>query len=258
MKENYIEKKFQIINSFKKGSENYNEILGNINNGKDYKKTDRNIYNLYIPFTAAKRKEKYNKILLLIHGGGWMKGNKEELNDLCEMYVEMEFIVASIEYTLLDEGISEEYNIYKILDEITTAMKSIKNELKKEGFNEDKLEVAIGGHSAGAYLSLLYSYKIKNPPIPIKFVINLSAPTSLEYEHRLMLATFNDTLDSIDSPSWHIAKIEGRIISLDYNCMNELPLLIFMNVWLGRKKHEDFNEVILDNNNTLIINKENN
>ena len=75
---------------------------------------------------------------------------------------------------MLDEDISEEYNIYKILDEITTAMKSIKNELKKEGFNEDKLEVAIGGHSAGAHLSLLYSYKIKNPPIPIKFVINLS------------------------------------------------------------------------------------
>ena len=51
-----------------------------------------------------------------------MKGNKEQLNDLCEMYV-----VASIEYTLLDEDISEEYNIYKILDEITTVMKSIKN-----------------------------------------------------------------------------------------------------------------------------------
>ena len=72
---------------------------------KIIKKTDSNIHDLYIHFTAAKKKEKYNKILLLIHGGGWMKGNKKELNDLCEMYIEMEFIVASIEYTLLDEDI---------------------------------------------------------------------------------------------------------------------------------------------------------
>ena len=60
-----------------------------------------------------------------------------------------------------------------------------------------------------------------------------------------MLATFNDTLESIDSPSLQIAKMEGRIIPLDYNSMNEFALLIFMNVWLGRKKHEDFNEMIL-------------
>ena len=245
-----------IINSFKEGSENYNELLGNINNGNDYKKTDRNVYDLYIPYTATKRKEKYNKILLLVHGGGWIRGNKEEMNDLCEMYVEMDFIVVSIEYTLLNEEFSEEYNVYKILDEITTAMKSIKNELKKEGFNEDKLELVIGGHSAGAHLSLLYAYKIKNPPIPIKFVINLCAPVSLEYEHWVMLKTFNDTLESIDSQSLQLAKMEGRIIPLNMDYMNDIGLILIMNVWQGLKKLEDFDEMLIENDNNTIINKE--
>ena len=36
-----------IENTFKKNGDNYNESMGEINNGTDYKKNDRNIYDLY-------------------------------------------------------------------------------------------------------------------------------------------------------------------------------------------------------------------
>ena len=64
-------------------------------------------------------------------------------------------------YTLLN-GNYKEYNVYKILDEITTALKGIKNIQGRKGFNETKLELIVSGGSAAAHLSLLYSYVIKN------------------------------------------------------------------------------------------------
>lgn len=45
-----------IKNSFKKGAENYIEEFGNVNNGKDYEETDRDNFDLSIPYTAAKKK----------------------------------------------------------------------------------------------------------------------------------------------------------------------------------------------------------
>ena len=44
----------KIENSFKKGGDNYNEDIGNLNNGLDYEKNDRNIYDLYFPENAEK------------------------------------------------------------------------------------------------------------------------------------------------------------------------------------------------------------
>ena len=57
-------------------------------------------------------------------------------------------------YTLLVKKYNE-YNIFRILDEITSCIDNIKTELKNEGFDENKLELALGGASSGAHLSLL-------------------------------------------------------------------------------------------------------
>ena len=53
-----------IENSFKQeGGENYNERIGNLNDGNDYNKNDRNIYHLYIPQYALDRKNQTNGII---------------------------------------------------------------------------------------------------------------------------------------------------------------------------------------------------
>ena len=56
-----------IINSFKINGDNYNEEIGNINNGSDYSETDRNKYTLFIPYSAKKNKDKFNSIILFIY-----------------------------------------------------------------------------------------------------------------------------------------------------------------------------------------------
>ena len=122
-----------------------------------------------------KRKNKYNKIFLMIHGGGWVHGEKMNVKEMCKNLEKYAFISASMSYTLLNSTYKET-NMFRLIDEITSTIKGIKSLLKKEGFDENKLELAIGGGSAGAYLSMLYSYMIKNHPIPIRFIYNGVGP----------------------------------------------------------------------------------
>ena len=208
-KESYNEKRSNIsyaninniiINTFKKGGKNFIEEIGNINEGFDYEKNELNIYDLYIPYSATKRKDKYNKIILFIHGGSWIGGKKENMNYLCKYYLKYEFITATMEFNPLKRK-SINHSVFRILDEISATILSIKNYLKNEGFNENKLEMAIGGGSSGGHLSLLYAYYFKENPIPIKFVINICGPVTLELEYWFQINNFNETLENIDQNS---------------------------------------------------------
>ncbi len=58
-----------IMNSFKKGGINYRDEIGDLNSGKDYPKNERNIYDLYIPYSALNKKDIANGVFLFIHGG---------------------------------------------------------------------------------------------------------------------------------------------------------------------------------------------
>jgi acetyl esterase/lipase len=176
-----------IENSFKNGGDNYNGDIGNINNGSDYEKNDRNIYDLYIPKKAKNRKNEVNGIILWIHGGSWIGGDLKEVNSLCEFTNQIGYISANVEYTILSNTYKT-FNIFRILDEITASIKAIKKELKKRGFNENKLKLAIGGYSAGGHIVLLYSYLIKDIDIiPIQFVVDFVGPIGLDPKYFYML-----------------------------------------------------------------------
>ena len=55
-----------VPNTYKKNGLNYFEELGEVNEGKDYTKHDVNVYDLYIPYSSLKRKDKHNGINILI------------------------------------------------------------------------------------------------------------------------------------------------------------------------------------------------
>lgn len=67
------------------------------------KQMKKKVYDLYFPYPATKRKDKHNKILLFVHGGGWIGGNKEQNDIFCRTYSSQGFITATIGYTLLME-----------------------------------------------------------------------------------------------------------------------------------------------------------
>ena len=240
----------KIRNSFKVGGENYNKILGNINNGNDYEESDRDNFDLCIPYNITKRKSKYNKILLMIHGGGWVHGQKMNVEEICKNLEKLGFISASMSYTLFN-GTYKETNMFRLIDEITSTIKGIKLLLKKEGFDENKLELAIGGGSAGAHLSMLYSYmiNIKDHPIPIKFIYNTVGPVTLEPKYYLSTKIYNDSLNNIEPEDIENALTNDKLMSMNENpnvLMKNNHLLSFMNLALGREFNDSFNEMFSD------------
>ena len=234
----------KIINTFKENGTNYNESIGNINNGSDYDENERNIYDLYIPYYATKRHDQNNGIILFIHGGSWIEGYKELMGNFCKEYAQMGYITATMSYTLLN-GYYKDYNIFRILDEITSCIESIVEQLKMREFNEDKLKIAIAGYSAGGHLTLLYTYLMQNSPITIEFAINVCGPISLEPKYFYKLAKFNDTLDDLYLPDIQEALESKRIVRINEQ---DLTLLYFMNIFIGQKySQSDLNEMVFDN-----------
>ena len=241
----------KIINSFKKGGINYNEEIGDINNGNDYSKNERNYYDIYIPYSSLKRKNKKNGIILFIHGGAWVKGKNKDIEFLCSRYAKYGYITATMNYTLLRKEFKE-YNIFRIIDEITACIDNIKTELKNEGFDENKLELALGGISAGAHLSLLYGYSMKNSPIPIKFIINIVGPLSLEPDFWYKIDEDKEPLESIEPIDIENAIKEKKIVPIFEK--DESMLIKFMNSFIGDKYSEkEINEILINKK----INKEN-
>ena len=189
-----------IKNSFKEGGENYRKEIGNLNNGKDYTENERDNFDLCIPKILLLNKSDYNTIFLSIHGGGWMGGNKMDVLESCNSGIYKNFIIASMSYTLL-RGQYKEYNIFRILDEITAVLRTLKRFLINKGFDGNKLELIIQGGSAGAHLSLLYSYMIKNTPIPIKFILNGVGPVTVDPEDFLTTLPGSAPLEDISPES---------------------------------------------------------
>ena len=135
----------------------------------------------------------------------------------CSRYAKCGYITSTMNYTLLIKKYKE-YNIFRILDEITACINNIKSQLKKEGFEETKLEIALGEASAGAHLSLLYGYSIKNSPLPVKFVINIVGLVSLEPEGWYLIDKDREPLDNIEPDDIENA-IKEKIIVKEFEKM---------------------------------------
>ena len=238
-----------IKNSFKKGGENYIPEIGNLNNGNDYKENERDNFDLCIPKSALQNKNNYQTIVLIIHGGGWVGGKKSDVLETYKNGLFKNFILASMSYTILN-GKYKEYNIFRIIDEITAVLTTLKRFLINKGFDGNKLELIIQGGSAGAHLSLLYSYMIKNTPIPIKFIFNGVGPISVNPDDFLTTLPGREPLEDIEPEEIKKALIENRIIPMNGNetgvNMNKTILMMFMNGWLGRPLDKDLDKIFYD------------
>ena len=232
-----------ILNTYKKNGDNYNEEIGEIYNGEDYPKNERNYYDLYIPYSSLKRKDKYNGIMLFIHGGAWKLGHKGHISYFCSRYAKYGYITATMNHTYLNKKYKG-YSIFRIMDEITCCIQNIKEYLKNEGFNENKLELSIGGISSGAHLSLLYGYSIKNSPIPIKFTINIVGPLTLDSDYWYKIKN-DEVLDNIEPIDIENALKEKKIIKMSKNGLNLLKL---MNNFIGGKyTDQEINNMLTNN-----------
>ena len=117
------------------------------------------------------------------------------------------------------------------MDEIRACLENIKENLKIEGFDDTKLEIAIGGMSSGAHLASLYGYSFKNSPIPTSFSFLILYQNSGSKDKTPDKLIINLTLDNIDIKDIDEAIKENKIIKMRSDD-NWLPL---MNNFIGGK-----------------------
>ena len=100
-------------------------------------------------------------IFLFIHGGGWNEGDKSIHHADSQYFCNLGYICATMNYRFVADDIS----VFDELDDITSALKILKQKCLKYGVNAEKL--ILSGGSAGGHLSLLYAYTRKEEA-PVK------------------------------------------------------------------------------------------
>lgn len=132
---------------------------------------ERQVVDLFIPNDASGDLG----LVLFIHGGAWIAGDKESYEGGMEYgATNLGIATASVNYRY----ISEDVDLLDVLDDIDAALAQIKEKGAEAGVNINK--VLLTGDSAGGHLSLLYAYARKNtaPVTPVAVVSN-SGPTDL-------------------------------------------------------------------------------
>ncbi len=165
-------------------------------------------------------------VIVFVHGGGWVTGDKSNLErtpNILNFFLDQGFIVANVNFRLVEKSTSSKVKYYDQLDDIASSIKWLsKNIQKYGGMNDDYILV---GYSSGAHLvSLLAtdtSY-LRNkglsidiikavaawdvPAYDIPSAIKLMAGTSLEPKIRFNEVLFGTSRgDQVKaSPLYHV------------------------------------------------------
>jgi dipeptidyl aminopeptidase/acylaminoacyl peptidase len=112
-------------------------------------------------------------LVVVVHGGGWSTGDKNELTWLLNGMKQRGFAVANINYRLT---LNTPDNYKMQLDDVDSAVQFTLRQSSVYTFNGQKLYIV--GHSAGGHLSLAYTYT-RNANGKIKAAGSMAGPTDL-------------------------------------------------------------------------------
>ena len=114
-------------------------------------------------------------LILSIHGGAWIGGDKEVYKDAIGYCANnLGYAAAALNYRYINEDIS----VHDIADDIDAALSAIKEKAEEKGVNINK--VLLTGSSAGAHLAMFYAYSRQDTaPINPAAVFSYCGPTDL-------------------------------------------------------------------------------
>jgi len=195
-------------------------------------------YDLFLP---AGRTEANTKVIMLIHGGGWIEGDKEDMQDAFDLLRERHpnHAIVNVNYvlaTLQTPAFPNQFlDIEKIIEKLT-------NESSSLHINPT---FGIVGASAGAHIGLMYDY-VYDATDQVKFVASVVGPTDFtdpfyadnpEFELLLNLLVDTDAYeDDVDlaiavSPAFQVSEISSPT-AMFYG--NQDPLVPISNAYTLR------------------------
>ena len=148
------------------------EVFENVRYGD----AERDLVSIYVPKQAYDRE--YNGCILILHGGSWTGGEKEDMAPFCKKIAMKGYISATMSYSLCSQNGSSDTTVYTMLDEITECIGAIRDFGEEKGLNVTKL--ATMGYSAGGHISMLYSYsRPEDSPVELAFTANRVGPSDM-------------------------------------------------------------------------------
>lgn len=113
---------------------------------------------------------KNNPVVVFIHGGGWMEGDKNWYEDFVYYFAKRKFAAASINYRLYKNG---KNRMGTQIQDVQCALQFLRRHAKKYRFNKKLFFLA--GDSAGGHLALMVGLQDQR----IKGIVTYAAPTDL-------------------------------------------------------------------------------
>ena len=123
--------------------------------------------------------------VIVIHGGGWIQGNKESmLERFCLPFVEYGFVVANVEYRLAQSATAP-----AAVNDVLEAAKWFRDHAA--GYKVDPNQIIVTGSSAGAHLAMMVGMAPESaglgPSVKIAAIINFygisDVPDQLQGPH---------------------------------------------------------------------------
>lgn len=113
--------------------------------------------------------------IILIHGGGWMSGDKSAYESTAKRYALAGFHVFAINYTLAKAGLPQTQWAVQLRD-VETAVKYIRENAQM--LRVDPNRIVASGDSAGGHLALFLA-TTRNVATRVSAVLNMYGPTTL-------------------------------------------------------------------------------
>ena len=113
-------------------------------------------------------------ILVFVHGGGWMNGDKSIYRRICALYAQAGFLVCNINYRL-----TPEYGFATLARDVASAVRWAYDHGASYGGDPSRMFLA--GDSAGAQLASWFAAALRDPALPEATGISeLIGPESLK------------------------------------------------------------------------------
>ncbi len=191
---------------------------------------ERQKYDVYFP-------EGYNTntpVVFVIHGGGFIAGNKEGFTDVAKLFANRGYVTVNINHRLVDaSGIDQVPIVHKLsaikiqdqVNDMAAVVESYKQ--KSTSWNSGTAKMYMTGHSAGATLAMLYVQGTKNTGGQVRASGNFGGLTTL---------TIPDALYTTPPPHEHwpaLKELIYRFTGAEVTKENALHLMAISPDWVS-------------------------
>jgi len=143
-------------------------------------------------------------LIVFLHGGGFVAGDKADLNSTMQLFVAKGYAVANINYRLVDSvgltrtPVLHQPSSIRIADQLSDIKLAVdKITTLVPGWNISTTQWIVAGHSAGATLALLYAHGAGNENRRLKAAANFAGAITFAFSDESEAALLDPVIKEV-------------------------------------------------------------